>query len=63
MAAGAIALINSMAAFGGAIGPSAVGWLKDQTGGFLWPMLMLSGVLVAGAILTMVLRHSPVLRD
>ena len=62
-AAGAIALINSMAAFGGAIGPSAVGWLKDQTGGFLGPMLMLSGVLVAGAILTMTLRHSPMLRD
>ena len=58
-AAGAIALINSMGALGGAIGPSTVGWLKDHTGGFLGPMLMLSGVLVVGAILTMALRRAP----
>jgi D-galactonate transporter len=62
-AAGAIALINSMGALGGAIGPSTVGWLKDLTGGFLGPMLMLSGVLVVGAILTMVLRRAPQFRD
>ena len=62
-AAGAIALINSMGAFGGAVGPSAVGWLRDQTGGFLGPMLMLSGVLVVGAVLTLMLRRSPLLRD
>jgi ACS family tartrate transporter-like MFS transporter len=62
-AAGAIALINSMGAFGGAVGPSAVGWLRDQTGGFLGPMLMLSGVLVVGAVLTLVLRRAPLLRD
>jgi sugar phosphate permease len=60
-AAGAIALINSMGALGGAIGPSAVGWLKDQTGGFVGPMLMLSGVLIVGAMLTMVLRRSKLL--
>jgi len=62
-AAGAIALINSMGALGGAIGPSTVGWLKDQTGGFLGPMLMLSGVLVLGAILTMLLRRAPQFQD
>ena len=62
-AAGGIALINSMGALGGAIGPSTVGWLKDHTGGFLAPMLMLSGVLVAGAILTLVLRRAPQFRD
>ncbi len=61
-AAGAIALINSMGALGGAIGPSAVGWLKDQTGGFVGPMLMLSGVLVVGAVLTMWLRRAPLLK-
>ena len=52
-----------MGALGGAIGPSTVGWLKDRTGGFLAPMLMLSGVLVAGAILTLVLRRTPQFRD
>jgi MFS transporter, ACS family, tartrate transporter len=61
--AGAIALINSMGALGGAIGPSTVGWLRDETGGFLAPMLMLSGVLVLGAILTLALRRTPLLRD
>jgi D-galactonate transporter len=61
-AAGAIALINSMGALGGAIAPPIVGKLKDMTGSFLGPMLMLAGVLVVGAALTMVLRHSKVLR-
>jgi MFS transporter, ACS family, tartrate transporter len=56
--AGAIALINAMGAVGGAIGPSTVGYLKDLTGSFLGPMLMLSGVLMAGCILTMILRRS-----
>jgi MFS transporter, ACS family, tartrate transporter len=61
--AGAIALINSMGAVGGVVGPSAVGWLKQQTGGFSGPMLMLSGVLVAGAILTLLLKRAPQFRD
>jgi len=60
--AGSIALINSMGAVGGVVGPSAVGWLKVQTGGFLGPMIMLSGVLVVGAALTLVLRRSALLR-
>jgi MFS transporter, ACS family, tartrate transporter len=62
-AAGAIALINSMGALGGALGPSTVGWLKDHTGGFLGPMLMLAGVLTMGAILTLFLRRAPQFRD
>jgi ACS family tartrate transporter-like MFS transporter len=56
--AGAIALINAMGAVGGAVGPSIVGYLKDLTGSFLGPMLMLSGVLIAGCILTLILRRS-----
>jgi cyanate permease len=56
--AGAIALINAMGAVGGAIGPSSVGYLKDLTGTFLVPMLLLSGVLMAGSILTLILRRS-----
>jgi ACS family tartrate transporter-like MFS transporter len=61
--AGSIALINSMGAVGGVVGPSAVGWLKQQTGSFLGPMVMLSGVLVIGAILTLFLRRLPQFRD
>jgi ACS family tartrate transporter-like MFS transporter len=56
--AGAIALINAMGAIGGAIGPSSVGYLKDLTGTFLVPMMLLSGVLMVGSILTLILRRS-----
>jgi hypothetical protein len=37
--------------------------MRETTGGFLGPMLMLSGVLVVGAVLTLVLRSSPLLRN
>jgi ACS family tartrate transporter-like MFS transporter len=56
--AGAIALINAMGAVGGAIGPSSVGYLKDLTGTFMVPMMLLSGVLMTGSILTLWLRRS-----
>jgi MFS transporter, ACS family, tartrate transporter len=62
-AAGAIGLINAMGAVGGAIGPPAVGYLKDVTGSFVGPMFLLSGILLAGSILTLVLRKSPALKD
>lgn len=61
--AGAIALINAMGAVGGIVGPSVVGWLKQTTGSFVAPMGALSGVLVAGALLTLGLRRSRLLRD
>jgi ACS family tartrate transporter-like MFS transporter len=60
--AGAIALINAMGAVGGIVGPSIVGWLKQTTGDFVAPMTFLSGVLVAGAVLTLWLRRTPLLR-
>jgi D-galactonate transporter len=60
--AGSIALINSMGAVGGVVGPSAVGWLKQSTGSFVGPMIMLSGVLIVGAALTLFLRRSALLR-
>ena len=62
-AAGGIALINSMGALGGAIGPPIVGKLRDFTGGFLVPMLVLSGILTAGALLTFQLRRAAQFRD
>ena len=53
-----------MGAFGGAIGPSAVGWLKDQTGGFCGPMLMpVRRARRRRDTARCVLRHSPVTRD
>jgi ACS family tartrate transporter-like MFS transporter len=61
--AGSIALINSMGAVGGAVGPTAVGWLKQATGSFVGPMVMLSGVLVFGAALTLILRRVRLFHD
>jgi ACS family tartrate transporter-like MFS transporter len=62
-AAGAIALINSMGAFGGFVGPYAVGYLKDATGNFTSGLFLLAGILVTGALLTLVLRRARVLAD
>jgi len=55
-AAGAIALINSMGALGGFVGPSAVGYLRDVTHSFVAPLFLLAAILLAGAILTLRLR-------
>ncbi len=60
-AAAAIALINSMGAVGGFVGPYAVGYLKDATGSFRSPLFLLAGILVIGSLLTLLLRRSPVL--
>ncbi|MBZ6079092.1 MFS transporter [Microvirga puerhi] len=40
-AAGGIAFINSVAQFGGFLGPYAVGWVKDTTGSFTVPLIIL----------------------
>ena len=62
-AAGAIALINSMGAFGGFVGPYAVGYLKEATGSFTAPLFLLAGILFAGAVLTLALRKARVFAD
>ena len=53
-AAAGIALINSMGAVGGFIGPFAVGYLKDASGNFESGLFLLAGILFAGAMLTLV---------
>jgi ACS family tartrate transporter-like MFS transporter len=60
-AAAGIALINSMGAVGGFIGPYAVGYLKDTTGSFESPLYLLAGILMAGAVFTLFLRNSKTL--
>jgi ACS family tartrate transporter-like MFS transporter len=57
-AAAGIALINSFAAIGGFVGPYAVGYLKETTGSFESPLYLLAGILLAGAVLTLILRRS-----
>jgi len=60
LAAG-IALINTMGAVGGFVGPYAVGLVKDFTGSFTGGLLLLSGLLVISALATLALRRSAVL--
>ena len=62
-AAAGIALINAMGAVGGFIGPYAVGYLKDKSGNFESGLFLLAGILLAGSVLTLVLRKSATLRD
>jgi ACS family tartrate transporter-like MFS transporter len=62
-AAAGIALINAMGAVGGFIGPFAVGYLKDASGNFESGLFLLAGILMAGSLLTLLLRASPALKD
>jgi MFS family permease len=58
--AGGIALINTLAAVGGFVGPYMVGFIKDRTGGYAG-LLFLAAVLVAGSIGALRLRNVAVL--
>jgi ACS family tartrate transporter-like MFS transporter len=57
-AAAGIATINSIGNLGGFVGPSMIGWIKDQTGGFGGGLFFVAGLLVLSAILTLVLARS-----
>ncbi len=60
-AAAGIALINTMGALGGFIGPYLVGYLKNLTGSFESGLLLLALVLLVGAFGTLRLRGAPIL--
>jgi ACS family tartrate transporter-like MFS transporter len=62
LAAG-IALINTMAALGGFVGPAMVGYVRQVTGGFTGGLLFLSALLVIAAVGTMWLRRAVLLRE
>lgn len=51
-AAGGLALINSIGAFGGFVGPYLVGFLKDKTGSFTAGMIGMAIVLVIATVLS-----------
>jgi ACS family tartrate transporter-like MFS transporter len=52
-AAGGIALINSVGNLGGYLGPYAVGWLKDWTGGYAAGLYVLSGAMLGAGLLVL----------
>ncbi|WP_426142524.1 MFS transporter [Pseudomonas sp. DWP3-1-2] len=55
-AAGGIALINSIGAFGGFFSPSIIGFLKTFTGSFATGMAAMAALLVIGGFCTLALR-------
>ena len=53
VAAGGIALINSVGNLGGFLGPFLVGWLKDWTGSYTAGLFVLAALLVVSALLAL----------
>ena len=60
-AAGGIALINSVANIGGAVGPGTIGKIHefDRTGSYSVALSTLAGVMFVGAILALFAPHDP----
>jgi D-galactonate transporter len=56
-AAGGIALINSMGNVGGFVGPSVVGFVKNQTGSFTGGLFVLAATLVVGCLLALSVKE------
>ena len=54
-AAGGIALINSISNLGGFVGPTVMGWFKQETGSYASGMAALSAALVVSAIVILML--------
>ncbi|KDR86434.1 membrane protein [Agrobacterium sp. TS43] len=57
-AAAGIATINSIGNLGGFVGPSVIGWVKDQTGGFSGGLYFVAGLLLLSAVLTLILSKT-----
>jgi ACS family tartrate transporter-like MFS transporter len=55
-AAAGIAMINSIGNLGGFVGPTAVGWLRGNSGDYTSGLLLLAGVLVVEAALVASMR-------
>jgi ACS family tartrate transporter-like MFS transporter len=51
--ASGIALVNSLGNLGGFFGPFIVGWLKDTTGGYQAPLLVLAVALAANGVIVL----------
>jgi MFS transporter, ACS family, tartrate transporter len=58
-AAAGIALINAIGNLGGFVGPSVMGWLRQETGGYAGGMLVLATGLIVAAGLVMTIKLPP----
>ena len=57
-AAGAIALIRTIGAMGGFVGPSLVGFLRESTGSYALPMTGLAATLILAALIVLILGRT-----
>ena len=62
-AAGGIALINSFANFGGFLGPTVIGVIKEQTGSYAVAMVALGAGLTASAVIVLMLGRAMTARQ
>ena len=61
VAAGGLALINSIGNLAGFAAPYAMGYLKDATGGFSAGLLVVAFFPFLSAVLVLLLGHNPAL--
>jgi MFS transporter, ACS family, tartrate transporter len=57
--AAAIAFINSVAQFGGLIGPWMIGWVKQSTGSFSAALVAIAAFLLVASVIAFLLRVEP----
>jgi MFS transporter, ACS family, tartrate transporter len=62
-AAAGIGLINTFGSLGGFVGPYAVGFIRDRTGGFAGGLVFLAALLLLAAIAATTLRRAHALKD
>lgn len=55
-AAGGLAMIVSVGNLGGFVGPSLIGFIRETSGGFTWPLLAVSAVLLLGTLVVATVR-------
>jgi MFS transporter, ACS family, tartrate transporter len=58
-AAASIAFVNTVAQFGGLLGPWMIGWVKDTTGSYAAALLTISAFLFVAAVIALALRVGP----
>jgi cyanate permease len=58
-AAASIATVNTIAQFGGLIGPWLIGLVKESTGSFSLALVMISGFLLLAAVIAATMRVTP----
>jgi predicted MFS family arabinose efflux permease len=57
--AASIAMVNTLAQFGGLIGPWCIGLIKDSTGSFSWALVGIAGFLIVASAIAATMRVKP----